>query len=391
MDRTVYNEIERQGFYVENSTKTPGFHRLRARGAPLPSHDYYWYRRDNKSPSSSTYNGRKTEIDVGLIPKLLDVVTSGTFPARGLTSSIDTIDDIKSITRNRLLGKIRDTQIDLGVSLGEYRETAAFVALAAAKVAESARLFKRGHVEKAVRTLRGVKRNPAILRILTGRRNHRWTDLPAAAADAQLTMAFAVRPLLRDVYDACALLEKGYVSTEAQPITVRSGHSTSIATPNLKSGFYGMRVNADIRVQGQVTYWVNNPLLRTLDQCGVLNPLSVAWEITPFSFVLDWFLPIGEFIQNVLPPQGVTFSDGYIYTKLYGSLRLFTDISDAGGEWHTSCTSEEVLKHREMLSDFPTYHAVVPDVSLSKNQVASSMALIYKLKFEGLKSPILRK
>lgn len=31
---------------------------------------------------------------------------------------------------------------------------------------------------------------------------------------------------------------------------------------------------------------------------GVIDPLSVAWELLPFSFVVDWFIPVGQFIEN---------------------------------------------------------------------------------------------
>jgi hypothetical protein len=32
---------------------------------------------------------------------------------------------------------------------------------------------------------------------------------------------------------------------------------------------------------------------------GLLDPLSVAWEILPWSFVVDWFYPVGTFLDNL--------------------------------------------------------------------------------------------
>jgi len=32
---------------------------------------------------------------------------------------------------------------------------------------------------------------------------------------------------------------------------------------------------------------------------GFNNPLSVLWETTPFSFVGDWFFPIGDYLQEL--------------------------------------------------------------------------------------------
>lgn len=32
-------------------------------------------------------------------------------------------------------------------------------------------------------------------------------------------------------------------------------------------------------------------------QLGLLNPEIVAWELLPFSFVADWFIPIGSYLE----------------------------------------------------------------------------------------------
>lgn len=35
---------------------------------------------------------------------------------------------------------------------------------------------------------------------------------------------------------------------------------------------------------------------------GLVNPLEVAWELLPFSFVADWFLPIGGYLNAMDAP-----------------------------------------------------------------------------------------
>lgn len=43
---------------------------------------------------------------------------------------------------------------------------------------------------------------------------------------------------------------------------------------------------------------------------------STAWEILPFSFVADWFIPIGKWIQAIEPKLGVvTLASGYTLTR----------------------------------------------------------------------------
>lgn len=49
---------------------------------------------------------------------------------------------------------------------------------------------------------------------------------------------------------------------------------------------------------------------RTLNQLGLLNPVSLLWELVPASFVIDWALPIGPVLQALTAPAGLTFVNG---------------------------------------------------------------------------------
>lgn len=50
-----------------------------------------------------------------------------------------------------------------------------------------------------------------------------------------------------------------------------------------------------------------------LSNFASVNPASIAWELTPFSFVVDWFLDIGGYLRNVETAAiySRTFKDGY--------------------------------------------------------------------------------
>ena len=39
---------------------------------------------------------------------------------------------------------------------------------------------------------------------------------------------------------------------------------------------------------------------------------SSAWELTTLSFVIDWFLPIGNFLAGLTAPLGTTFARGFV-------------------------------------------------------------------------------
>lgn len=73
-------------------------------------------------------------------------------------------------------------------------------------------------------------------------------------------------------------------------------------------------------------YRVDNEILRTLSQLSLTNPLEVAWELVPFSFVVDWMLPIGDYLSNMsalhgIEPLGYSVGDKIVVKKNSGSAR----------------------------------------------------------------------
>lgn len=362
MDRSTYSTATKSGTFTESSIKTPNFHSLVKLKKRLPVKNYLWYRRDSVFPLYNTYNGLRTEMSVRGFWSMRDCISYGYLNtvAGDKRLPVQSQANAVSIVSNRLLSKVRNQDINLGVALGEYRQTAAFISTAMRKVAKSYKSLRKGNISAALRTL-------------TGRNNSSWADIPNVSADMWLAYSYALRPLLSDVYGAAQALAKSkrpYVPVHV----VRTAMNFPINGNVNVSGKFSS-VKAQMRVSGQISYTVSNPLMKSLDGLGVLNPISVAWEKVPFSFVVDWFVPIGEFLTGIVPPQGVDFVDGWVYVKARGGCYHYTQSTG----WFTDITSTEVYKQRIVLSSFPKHNLVVPDVSLSKEKIASGLALLWSL------------
>lgn len=366
MDRRTYDRREAWGLYQESSVRVPNFHQLLKTGARLPINPYSWYRIDGQSPLALTYNGPRTEREARGFSTFGVAATDGYF-AEAYRSSIVTRDKAYKMAENRLLSKIRNQDIDLGVSVGEFRETAQFVSQALVSAAKAVRQLRRGDVYGAfavVRDKRGFDQ---------------WRDVPDATAKTWLAYKYALTPLMSDVYGAVEAVRKG---REAYKDIYTARTSTSIPIScevSTYNGWYKNSCKGRHRVKGEVRFRVANPMFRVFDQLGLTNPAAIAWELVPLSFVADWFLPIGETLRGVMPPMGIDFVDGWMSCRSDGVATSHTDIPGSPGSpgWLTNATSVECLKHRQKLSSLPRYNVIVPDLSLDKHQLASGMALLY--------------
>lgn len=71
-------------------------------------------------------------------------------------------------------------------------------------------------------------------------------------------------------------------------------------------------------VQG-CTVSVENPNLILANDLGLLNPAATAWEVTPFSHVVDWFTGFGAVLQSLSDFYGYGVSDAYTTKKITSS------------------------------------------------------------------------
>lgn len=120
-----------------------------------------------------------------------------------------------------------------------------------------------------------------------------WRRALSSPAGLWLELHFGWDPLVKDIHAAVVTLSKPHPSIY---LTAKSQRVPINSDTGLISGTTRGTVVGSVRAKMGATVVVTNPNLFLASQLGLINPATVAWELVPFSFVLDWFGTVGQFL-----------------------------------------------------------------------------------------------
>lgn len=210
-------------------------------------------------------------------------------------------DDIK------LLGKLREkvagSSFNAGVALGESREALHMITNAAVRIYWSYRAAKHGDFRSARRYL------------IDGTDRSRKTFLGnREASNNWLELQYGWLPLLNDAKEGAEFLAHQHMYPLQQ--VIRTSYRKQLTVQMLNKG------TAPLASEGYTQKSIKAILKEkdVISLSGLTDPLSVAWELMPYSFVIDWFIPIGNYLaarglSNSLTGTFVTSTKTVLHVK----------------------------------------------------------------------------
>jgi len=116
-------------------------------------------------------------------------------------------------------------------------------------------------------------------------------------------------PLIQDIYDAFETLSEAHRSSP-----VRAKHSMVYSKkvtgdPNSRLTTQ-TELGAMVGAQGRM----QNPNLALLSDLGLINPAAVLWDRVPYSFVVNWFIPVGSYLSALTDLVGYTTEKAFVTT-----------------------------------------------------------------------------
>ena len=199
--------------------------------------------------------------------------------------------DAVTSARNRAYGKLVDkvhsVRADLGTTLVESREAVDMIVKRTLWLGRAYKQLRKGNFRGFINTL-GMKAKPK-------HRRTRWTrSKDASGLWLEYWMGWA--PTVSDIYNATQVIMGG--PKGPQPFPVRAGARESVKFHDrLRDGeHYLWTGNVFVHTGAMVQVTSENTAL--LGELNLLNPLVVAWNVVPFSFMVDWFGNIGSVLSS---------------------------------------------------------------------------------------------
>lgn len=259
----------------------------------------------------------------------------------------------------KVLQEVAKEFVNLGSSLAEYRATG--------------QMFSQWGrtVHKAWNAYKDTKRAKLF-------RNPFGKITPCSVPAAELAYSFGIAPLAGDVFSAVESLKLRL----GQPVYRRFGcQARANATVDTRStphslSSHSLKVEREMvtdRMKLKIPLTVWGPMNYNFG-----NPTNWIWELIPFSFVVDWGIPIGQWLEDIDTLKSIGSISGTRTRKIQKVVTYKYRIKRQSGAWYENATTGKVSykSHQRFLVTslpFPklprwnpsaTYHKVYRAVSL---------------------------
>jgi len=260
-----------------------------------------------------------------------------------------------------LRSKIKAENVNLAQSLAEYHQTADLFSRAATDVYRFFRSLRSGRVIGD------------IARFVTSPRN----QVERKVAKRWLQYQYGVKPLVSDVYGSCEALRQALVVGKYRYVTVRqrsraagSDYWPSGSAPADRHGQSSFSIEFQHTLRAR--YMIRDAGLKQLSQIGITNPAQLAWELIPYSFVIDWLIPVGDWLASLDALVGTSNFSYYDIKRISGK----ESGSTYGGSWESFYDS--YARNGPLTTLSMPRLAYKPSTSLTK--ILNGLALLRQLR-----------
>ncbi len=250
-------------------------------------------------------------------------------------------DDIRLY--GKLSDKISQEAFNMAVFLGEGKQSLQTITAAATRIHFAVKALRKGRVKAAARILVGSDKKKLV-------KTHKDASgsyvTPTWVAQNWLELMYGWVPLVKDIFSATAHFAS--MQNRPQTLTYRATIRNDKVTPVSASS--NIIVTGDIVTTKTIKALVTH--INEVSLLGLTDPASLAWEKLPWSFVADWVIPIGNYLEALNLNRSLTaqYVITYMNVQTVTSARNKTSV---GGTYSASFFHRRVYVKREVFSSLP--------------------------------------
>lgn len=207
-------------------------------------------------------------------------------------------------TTNSALSGLSGSSINAAVSLLELPETLDMLGNAMKNAADAVKRFRKGDLIGGITALAQDRK---LSRRNKGKIKANKSKSPESL---YLEMTFGWQPFFQDVKGAAEAInrkmEKGkkVKSTRSDIRETQEERKQALGFDSYQNASSTNKAQANVTVTARGTVESSQTVL--LNGMGFINPLSALWEKIPYSFVVDYFIDIGGFLEALTATAGFT-------------------------------------------------------------------------------------
>lgn len=199
------------------------------------------------------------------------------------------------------VSRLKESMLDVLTTLAEMRDLVQLYRTTASRLQHLA--FRLARIARAMHARYARRRR----RRIGGRWFRRNRDPASIFAQLWLEYRYAWLPMIYTIQDALRALEssiqEGALITGTARQTESISNSKTVVTTAAPDATY--TTTTVINGSRQYTVKAYGRINSTTSTKFAFDPLITGWELIPFSFVVDWFIGVGDFIQAWSPFSGV--------------------------------------------------------------------------------------
>lgn len=270
-----------------------------------------------------------------------------------------TVEEPETYLDGRMRQKIRGEVVNLAQDFIEYRQACSMFSSFAKDVYSTFRNLRKGVTVQQV-----------LWHLTTGQ-----DRVSKGIANRWLEAQYGWKPLVSDIFGAIEKLEDKVFSD--------TDHRLKRCSKTIVEHYSGARQNGlgewytfvedhQWEIHLKAIYRISSADYARAAQYGITNPALLVWELIPYSFVVDWLIPVGGWLESLDALTGIELLGVFPSHKLTVSTTL--KYNDVPVTHHMSETSRN---GKRLTLDLPrlTYKP-----STSWKAVANGLALLRQLR-----------